>query len=52
MRAKPITAEIRGEPAMMKLLIVALAALALIGGIAAVTTIDSTPVYACINSNC
>jgi hypothetical protein len=37
---------------MTKLLIVALAALALIGGIATVTTIDSTPVYACISSAC
>jgi hypothetical protein len=37
---------------MMKLLIVALAALALIGGIATVTTIDSTHVYACATSYC
>jgi hypothetical protein len=37
---------------MTKLLIVALAALALIGGIAAVTTIDSTPVYACQTNYC
>jgi hypothetical protein len=37
---------------MPRMLILVLTALGLIIGIAAVTTIETTPVVACINSNC
>ncbi len=37
---------------MRKLLILALTTPALIGGIATLTTIDTTPVVACDSSNC
>ncbi len=37
---------------MRKLIIFALTALALIGGIATMTSIDTTPVVACSGSDC
>ncbi len=37
---------------MRRLLIFVLTAFALVGGIAAMTTIDTTPVVACDSSNC
>jgi hypothetical protein len=37
---------------MPKLLILALTALALIGGVVGVTSIETTPVIACPTSNC
>jgi hypothetical protein len=37
---------------MTKLFIAALTALALIGGVAAITSIETTPAVACNTSNC